>query len=122
MEVVNSSQLTLQCDDFAGRIHNGRVGADGTANGIGRVAHVDDHHLVSPVHLLADADELVRLHGERAERNRVRIDPGSRKLRGEDGDGEREEEKRRVAINDKSNSVGQTRNNIRRNKDKSDEC
>lgn len=55
--------LTFKCNHFAGWIHDGAVGRDGPADGRIGVCHVDDHHLSLLAHLLADADELVRLHG-----------------------------------------------------------
>ncbi len=58
------SLLSLQCDHLRGRVHDGRVGRDGAADGVGGVGHVDDDHLVRLAHFLADTDELVRLHGE----------------------------------------------------------
>lgn len=59
--------VTFQGDDFAGGIHDGAVGRDGPPDWVGGVRHVHDHHLVLLAHLLSDADELVRLHGEIAE-------------------------------------------------------
>lgn len=62
---------TFERDDFAGRVHDGAVGRDRPADGVGRVAQVDDDHLVLLAHLLSDADEAIRLHGQAAE-----ADPG----------------------------------------------
>lgn len=66
---------TFQGDDFAGGVHDGAVSGDGPADGVGRVGHVDDDHLGLLAHLLTDADELVRLHRQRAEANVGRIYP-----------------------------------------------
>lgn len=59
--------VTFQGDDFACGIHDGAVSRDGPPDWVGGVRHVHDHHLVLLAHLLSDADELVRLHGEIAE-------------------------------------------------------
>lgn len=64
---MSLSSRTFQSDDFAGRIHDGTVGRDGPPDRVGGVGHVHNHHLVLLAHLLSDADELVRLHGEVAE-------------------------------------------------------
>jgi hypothetical protein len=58
------SLLSLQRDHLRGRVHDGRVGRDGAADGVGGVGHIDDDHLVGLAHFFADTDELVRLHGE----------------------------------------------------------
>lgn len=60
---------TFEGDDFAGGVHDGAVGRDRPPDGIGGVGHVHDHHLVLLTHLLADADELIRLHCQIAEAN-----------------------------------------------------
>ena len=38
--------LGLQSDHLAGGVHDGAVGADGPSDGVGRVGHVDDDHLI----------------------------------------------------------------------------
>lgn len=58
---------TFQSDDFAGRVHDGAVCRDRPADRVARVAQVHDQHLVLLTHLLSDADEAVRLHGQAAE-------------------------------------------------------
>lgn len=58
---------TFQRDDFARRVHDGAVCRDRPADRVGRIAQVDDDHLVLLAHLLSDADEAVRLHGQAAE-------------------------------------------------------
>ena len=65
---------TFESDDLRGRVHDGRVGGDGSTNRIGRVVQVDDDHLGRLAHLLAHAYELVRLHGERAEADARHVD------------------------------------------------
>ena len=62
----DGDDFTFESDDFRGRMHDGRVGGDGSSNGIGRVVHVDDDDLMRLADLLAHTNELVRLHGERA--------------------------------------------------------
>lgn len=59
--------FTFQGDDLASRVHDRTVSRDGPPDGVGGVGHVHDHHLVLLAHLLSDADELVRLHGQIAE-------------------------------------------------------
>lgn len=61
--------LTFKSNDFAGWVHDGTVCRDGPADGRIWIAHVDDHHLGLFAHLLPDADELIRLHRERAKPN-----------------------------------------------------
>lgn len=61
--------VTFQGDDFTSGIHDSTVGRDWPPDWGGGVRHVHDHHLVLFSHLLSDADELVRLHGEIAEPN-----------------------------------------------------
>lgn len=67
--------LRLQGDHLRGRVHDGRVGGDGPPDGVHGVGHVDDDNLVVLSDLLADADELVRLHGEGVEAHVGRADP-----------------------------------------------
>lgn len=73
--------LRLQGDDFAGRVHDGRVGADGPPDRVRRVTHVDDDDLRGLADLLADADELVGLHRQVTEGDRRRLDADSRELK-----------------------------------------
>lgn len=61
--------FTFQGDDLACGVHDGTVGRDRSPDWISGVRHVHDHHLVLLAHLLPDADELVRLHGQIAEPN-----------------------------------------------------
>lgn len=67
--------LTFKCDDFGSGVHDGAVCRDRPADGRVGVGHVYDHHLVLLAHLLPDADELVRLHGQVAETNVSRVHP-----------------------------------------------
>ena len=69
------SLLGLKSNDFAGRVHDGGVRADGPPDGIGRVGHVDDDHLGRLPDLLPDTDELVALHGEGVEPDVGGVDP-----------------------------------------------
>lgn len=64
---------TFQSDDFAGRVHDGAVCRDRPADRVARVTQVHDYHLVLLTHLLSDADEAVRLHGQAAEADAGRI-------------------------------------------------
>ena len=66
--------LTFECDDLAGWVHDGAVGWDGPSDGVGGVRHVYDDNLSGVAHLLADTDVLVRLHGEGAEPDVGRVD------------------------------------------------
>lgn len=66
--------LTFQGDDLAGWVHDGAVCRDGPADGVVGVGHVNDDHLGLLAHLLPHADELVRLHGQRAESDVGRVD------------------------------------------------
>jgi len=52
-------ERTFQSDDFGGRVHDGRVGSDGSTNGIVGIGQVDDDNLGRFTHLLPDTDELV---------------------------------------------------------------
>lgn len=64
---MRGAWLTFQGNDFAGWVHDGAVCRDGPADGIVGVGHVDDDHLGLLAHLLPHTDELVGLHGQRAE-------------------------------------------------------
>ena len=44
-------------------------------DGVGVICHVNDDHLIGLTHLLADTDELVRLHGEAVEADVGGADP-----------------------------------------------
>ena len=59
--------LTFESNDFAGRVHDGAVGADRPPDGVGGVGHVDDDDLSGLPDLLPDADVLVGLHREGVE-------------------------------------------------------
>ncbi len=72
----------LQCDHLRRGVHDGGVGADRPADRRLRVGHVDDHHLGGLPLLLADADELVALHGEHVEANARLVDPDLGQLKG----------------------------------------
>ena len=48
---LSFSVLTFESNDFAGRVHDGAVGADRPPDGVGGVGHVDDDHLVVVGHL-----------------------------------------------------------------------
>jgi len=72
--VVQDLTPTFQSDDLARRVHDGRVGRDGTTNRIRRIPKVDDDDLSRFTDLLTHADELIRLHGERAETDVCRVD------------------------------------------------
>ena len=65
---------TFESDDFAGGVHDGRVGWDGSSYRVGSVVEVDDDNLCGLTDLLPHADELIRLHRQRAESNVGRID------------------------------------------------
>ena len=62
-------------------MHDGRVGGHGPAGGVAGIRHLDDHHLVLLADLLADTDELVRLHGQGVEPNTGWVDPNIGELR-----------------------------------------
>ncbi len=80
-----------QGDQLRPGVHDDGVGADRQADQRLRVGHVDDHHLGGLLLLLADADELVALHGERVGADARLVDPNLGQLR----KGEREKEKRK---------------------------
>lgn len=88
---------TFQCNHFTRRIHDGRIGTDWTTNWITAIVHIDDDHLSRIGHLLSDADKFVRFHGERAKRNRVRIDADICELQIEN-----EKEKSNIKIGDEN--------------------
>ena len=50
---------TLQCNDFGGRVHDCRVGSDGSSDRVSRVGEIDDDHLGRLSDLLTDTDELI---------------------------------------------------------------
>lgn len=75
--------FTFECDDLAGRIHDGRIRRDWPPDGVRGVGQVDDDHLVRLAHLFADTDELVRLHREGGEPNVGRVDSDIGELKGE---------------------------------------
>lgn len=58
---------TFERDNLANRVHDSRVGSNGPPDDIIRVIHVDDDDLALFADFLADANEPVRLHGERVE-------------------------------------------------------
>ena len=55
------SLLTLQCNDFRGRVHDCRVSSDGSSRSdwISRVSEIDDNHLGRLSDLLTDTDEFI---------------------------------------------------------------
>ena len=67
--------LGLEGNDFAGWVHDGAVGTDGSPDGVGGVGHVDDDHLGRLPDLLPHTDELVALHREGVEPDVGRVDP-----------------------------------------------
>ena len=73
--VYSADADTFEGDDLAGWVHDGTVSRDGSPDGVRRVGHVHDHHLVLITHFLPDADELVRLHGQVAEPDVGRVHP-----------------------------------------------
>lgn len=68
------ARRTLERQDLGDRVHHRRVGGDRPAQRVRRVGHVDDDDLILLADLLADADELVRLHGQGVEPNVGGID------------------------------------------------
>ena len=72
--------LRFEGDDLGGRVHDGGVGRDGAADGVDGVRHVDDHNLIGVADLLANADELVRLHRQAVEPDVGRADADVREL------------------------------------------
>ena len=73
--VCSADSDTFEGDDLAGWVHDGTVSRDGSPDGVCRVGHVHDDHLVLVAHFLPDADELVRLHGQVAEPDVGRVHP-----------------------------------------------
>ena len=73
--------LTFESNDFAGRVHDGAVGADRPPDGVGGVGHVDDDDLSGLPDLLPDADVLVGLHREGVEPDVGGVDPHIGKLK-----------------------------------------
>lgn len=67
-------QLTFECYDLGCRVHDCRVGSDGTSNGVGRVTEVNDDDLRGLCHLLPDTDELIRLHCEGGKADLLDVD------------------------------------------------
>ena len=55
-------------------MHDGRVGHNGISNRVGRVGEVDDDQRGGLAHFLSHTNELVRLHGQRAESDVRHID------------------------------------------------
>eukprot|EP00965_Chrysotila_dentata_P232706 6199152-Pleurochrysis_carterae.AAC.2 len=64
----------LQRDHFGDRVHDGRLGSDGSSVRLRRVRHLDNDNLRLPVHLLADADVLVAFHRERCKADVLWVD------------------------------------------------
>ena len=69
-----SHQLTFECDDFTGGVHDCGVSWDWSSDGVCRVIQVNNNDLRRFADLLAHADELVWLHRQRAEPDVGRID------------------------------------------------
>ena len=44
-KIACSPAPTFQGDNFAGRVHDGRVRGDGPSNGIRRIRHINNHNL-----------------------------------------------------------------------------
>lgn len=59
--------LSFQRNHFRRRIHDGRIGGNGTTNRVSMISHVNDDHLVVVAHFFADAYEFVGFHGEAVE-------------------------------------------------------
>lgn len=74
MKCSVNSVVTFQCNDFACRIHDGRISRDRSAYGVSCVIHINDDHLGCIAHFLSDTNEFVRLHGKGAEPNVCSID------------------------------------------------
>lgn len=62
---------TFERNHFAGRIHDGRIGANWPSDWIVAIVHIDDDHLSRIGGFLTHTDEFVRFHRERAERYRA---------------------------------------------------
>ena len=58
---------TFQRDDFAGRIHDGRIGRNGAPYWVGRITEVQNDDLCRFTDLLSNTDKFIRLHRKRAE-------------------------------------------------------
>lgn len=71
---------TFKCNDFSGRIHDGRVCRNGSADGGLRVGHIDDNHLCRFSNLLSNAYKFVAFHRERIEADVRRIDSDGSQL------------------------------------------
>ena len=61
-------------------MHDGRVGSNGPAGRLAGIRHLNDDHLVLLTNLLADANELVRLHGQGVKPNAGGVDAHIREL------------------------------------------
>ena len=70
----------LQGNHLGNGIHDGRIGCDRTALRLLRSCHVDDDNLHLAVDLLANANVLLALHGQRREADKLRVDAHIREL------------------------------------------
>ena len=61
---IHHNVCTFQRNHFRDRIHDRRIGRDGTPHWILWICHVDDDDLLLIADLLSNADKLVRLHSE----------------------------------------------------------
>jgi hypothetical protein len=64
------------------RIHESRVSGDGPSHDIGRILEINNDNVSLLAHLIADADELLRLHGQRSKPDGLRVDTEAAQLRG----------------------------------------
>ena len=72
---------TFECNDFAGGVHDGRVGRDWSTDRVGCISHVNDDNLCCISNLFPDTQEFVRLHGESGEANVCSVDADILKLK-----------------------------------------
>lgn len=66
--------FTFQSDDFARRIHDGRIGSDRPFDRIIRVGHVDDDDVGGVVNFFSNTDELIWFHGKWTEADVRHVD------------------------------------------------
>lgn len=65
---------TFQRNNLAGRIHDGRIGANRPPNWIVAIIHVNDDYLGGIGCLLPYTNEFIRFHRECTEGYRIRVD------------------------------------------------
>ena len=73
-------ERTLESDDLGSGVHDGRVGGNGPAGWLAGIRHLNDNHLVLLADLLADANKLVRLHGQGVKPDAGGVDAHIREL------------------------------------------